>query len=170
MMKLSMGTIDRMLHKETAKKEDLATILRSIYTRYMRLFEEYLDDLDGLNHEKIAEMRKYHEETQSLIKYYYMDIPQDICTKLEEFEDKCTENLLGPSWHQHVADGYLDFCERYENRNKGEKALKAEFKKQALRAFYDTMGYIFRDGFGTDSQTARNVLSGITDLFLGKDQ
>ena len=89
---------------------------------------------------------------------------------LEEFEDKCTENLLGPSWHQHVADGYLDFCERYENRNKGEKALKAEFKKQALRAFYDAMGYIFRDGFGTDSQTARNVLSGITDLFLGKDQ
>ena len=118
----------------------------------------------------IAELRSYHEETRSLVKYYYMDIPQDICTKLEEFEDKCTENLLGPSWHQHVADGYLDFCERYENRNKGEKALKAEFKKQALRAFYDAMGYIFRDGFGTDSQTARNVLSGITDLFLGKDQ
>ena len=32
--------------------------------------------MDALNEDKIAELKKYHEETESLIKYYYMDIPR----------------------------------------------------------------------------------------------
>ena len=53
----------------------MATLLRSIYTRYMRLFEGYFADIDALNDTKIAQFRKYHEETCSLVRYYYMDIP-----------------------------------------------------------------------------------------------
>lgn len=36
-------------------------------------------------------------------------------------------------------------------------------------SFYDAMGYIFRDGFGTGSQTAEQVVSGIAGLLFGKE-
>ena len=41
MVELSNERIEQILHEETMKKEELETILRSIYTRYMRLYEKY---------------------------------------------------------------------------------------------------------------------------------
>ena len=165
MVELSNERIGQILHEETAKTEELATILRSIYTRYMRLYEKYFADIDALNNAKIAELRKYHEETGSLVRYYYMDIPQDICEGIKEFENNYSANLLGPEWHDYLFRIYQEF-------RKGCKAkdIKAEFSKQALAAFYEAMDNIFREGFGTGSQTVKNVVSGITGLLFGKEK
>ena len=83
MVELSKERVEQILHEETMKKEELETILRSIYTRYMHLFENYFADLDALNDDKVAELKKYHEETKSLVRYYYLDIPQDICMDIK---------------------------------------------------------------------------------------
>ena len=170
MVELSKERIEQILHKETTKKEDLETILRGIYTRYMRLYEKYFADIDALNDDEIAELRKYHEETRSLVKYYYMDIPQDVCSGIKEFENKYSACLLGSEWHEYLSDSYEDFKEKSKSTNKSEEYLKAEFTKQALAAFYEAMDYVFRDGFGTGSQTAKNVISGITGLLFGKEK
>ncbi len=170
MVELSKVRIGQILHKETTKKEDLETILRSIYTRYMRLYEKYFVDIDALNDDEIAELRNYHEETRSLVKYYYMDIPLDVCVGIKEFENKYSANLLGSEWHEYLFDSYEEFKKQSDSWNKSEEYLKAEFAKQALAAFYEAMDYVFRDGFGTGSQTAKNVVSGITGLLFGKDK
>ena len=170
MIELSNERIDQILHEETVKKEELATILSSVYTRYMHLYEKYFADIDALNDDEIADLNKYHEETRSLVKYYYMDIPLDICLALDEFENKYTDSLLGPDWHKFLFDHYKDFTKNNQSNNKGEEYLKTEFSKQTLKAFYETMDYIFRDGFGTGSQTAKKVLSGIAGLLFGKEQ
>ena len=174
MIELSNERLDQILHKETVKKEELGTILRSIYARYMRLYEKYFADIDALNDDMIAELKKYHEETGSLVKYYYMDIPLDICHDLREFEEKYSANLLGPEWHKYLFDTYEEFKEKIKKKNKNEEKseedLKAEFSKQALTAFYDAMGYVLRDGFGTGSQTASKVISGLTGLLFGKEK
>ena len=68
MLELSKERIAQILHEETVKKEDADTILRSVYSRYRQLYEKYLEDIDALNDDMIAEMRSYHEETRSLIK------------------------------------------------------------------------------------------------------
>lgn len=167
MIELSNETLEQILHEETPKTEELSTILRSIYTRYMRLYEKYFADIDALTDEEIAELRNYHEETGSLVKYYYLDIPQDICLAIREFEDKYSANLLGPEWHKYLSDSYQDFKKKGKNKDKSGEELKAEFTKEALKTFYDCMGYVFRDGFGTGSQTAKNVISGITGLLFG---
>ena len=83
MVELNNERIEQILHEETTKKEELETILRSIYNRYMWLYEKYFADIDALNDEKIAELTNYHEETLSLVKYYYMDIPLDICVGIK---------------------------------------------------------------------------------------
>lgn len=44
MIELSHERIEQILHEETVKKEDLDTILRGIYFRYMRLYERYFAD------------------------------------------------------------------------------------------------------------------------------
>ena len=165
MVELSNERIGQILHEETVKTEELKTILRGIYTRYMRLYEKYFSDIDALTNAKIAELRKYHEETLSLVRYYYMDIPYDICTGIKEFEDKYSANLLGPEWHDYLFRSYQEF-------RKGSKAkdIKADFSKQTLEAFYETMEYIFREGFGTGSETLNNVVSGITGLLFGKEK
>ena len=169
MVELSKERIEQILHEETMKKEELETILRSIYTRYMQLYEKYFADIDELNDDKVSELRKYHEETKSLIKYYYMDIPLDICIGIKEFENKYSAKLLGAEWHECVFDSYRDFKEKNVHRDKGETFLKAEFKSQTLAAFYDIMDYIFREGFGTGSHTAEKVVREITGLLFGKD-
>ena len=169
MVELSNERIGQILHEETTKKEESETILRGIYTRYMRLFEKYLADIDALNDEKIAEFKKYHEETRSLIKYYYMDIPQDVCTGIREFENKYSSNLLGSEWHEYLFGSYEEFKEKIRDKDKSEESLKAEFSKQTLMAFYDAMDYVFRDGFGTGSQTAKKGLSSITGLLFKKE-
>ena len=93
MVELSRKRVEQILHEETLKTEELATILRGIYTRYMRLYERYFADIDALNDEKIAELREYHGETKSLVNYYYRDIPLDICMGIDEFEEKMDELL-----------------------------------------------------------------------------
>ena len=85
------------------KTEELTTILRAVYTRYMRVFEKYFADIDALNDEVIAELNQYQEETRSLVKYYYMDIPQDVCEELEKFDDKYGDKLLGPDWQKYLS-------------------------------------------------------------------
>ena len=106
MVELSKERMEQILHEETMKKEDSDAILRGVYTRYMRLFEKYLKDIDALNDEQIAEMKQYHEETRSLVKYYYMDIPHDVCTGIREFEEKITDELLGDNWHNILFDSF----------------------------------------------------------------
>ena len=136
----------------------------------MYLYEKYFADTDALNDKKITEFRKYHEETCSLVRYYYMDIPQDICLGIREFETKYSDNLLGPEWRKYLSDACENFRKSSKTKDKSEKYYKAEFSKQAMAAFYDAMDYIFREGFGTGSQTARNVLSGISGLLFGKEK
>ena len=131
MLELSNERIEQILNEETTKTVELATLLRSIYTRYMRLFEGYFSDIDALNDARIAELRKYHEETCSLVKYYYMDIPQDVCEEIEEFNDKFSAKLLGPKWYDNLADVYEAFQD--QNWDKSEKRLKAEFRDRPWR-------------------------------------
>ena len=170
MLELSNERIEQILNEETMKTVELATLLRSIYIRYMRLFEGYFADIDALDDAKIAQWRKYHEETCSLVRYYYMDIPQGICSAIKEFENEYNSKLLGPEWHTHLFGIYEDFREEYDNWNKSEECLKTEFTKKALAAFYDAMDYVFRDGFGTGSKTVENAINGIAGLLFGKEE
>ncbi len=170
MIELSHERIDQILHEETLKREDLDTILRSIYSRYMNLYEKYFADIDALDDEKIAGMREYNEETGSLIKYYYMDIPLDICTSINEFESEYSDNLLGPGWHEYLTDAYEEFKKESDEKHKSEEDYKKAFKKQALSTFYDAMDYVFRVGFDTGSKAAESTLSRITGLLFGKEE
>ena len=167
MVGLSNERIEQILHEETAKKEELLTILRGIYTRYMRLYERYFADIDALNDDEVTALKNYHEETISLVKHYYMDIPLDICMYIEEFDNKYNAKLLGPKWHEYLFGIYEDF--RNENEDKGEEYIKAEFKKKALEDFYEAMDYVFREGFDTCSKIVDNTLNGITGLLFGKE-
>ena len=168
MLELSHERIGCILEEETPKTEEMTTILRAIYTRYMVLYEKYFADIDALDSDRIAELKKYHEETQSLIKYYYMDIPQDICRGLNEFEEKSSSLLLGPNWHQYLFKSYDDFKEENGIYGIKDKEFKTEYAKSVLKAFYETMNHIFRDGFGTGTKTVEKMVSGISSLLFGK--
>ena len=168
MVELSNERIKQMLEEETKETEDLTTILRAIYTRYMNLYERYFSDLDALNDDKIAEYKKYHEETKSLIKYYYMDIPQDVCAAINEFEEKAGDKLLGREWKKTLYDAYTEFREKCKVKDQSDEYYQEAFKKEALKAFYDTMDSVFRDGFGTGSQTAKDMFDGISGMLFGK--
>ncbi len=168
MLELSKERISQILHEETAAKEEQSTILRGVYTRYMRLYEKYFADIHALNDEAVAELNKYHEETRSLIRYYYMDIPLETCMQLEEFDSKYGSKLLGSGWHDHLFAIYDEFKGSCENKEKKEEDVRAEFKKQALEAFYDVMDYIFRDDFGTGSQTAKDIVNNLKDMLFGE--
>ena len=170
MIELNNERMQQILHDETAKTEDLTTILRGIYTRYMNLYERYFADFDALNDDKVAEFGKYHEETRSLIKYYYLDIPQDICSGIKEFEEKVSDKLLGREWKKNLYDVYDEFREKCKVRNRSDEYYQTEFAKQALKEFYEAMEYIFRDGFGPDSQTAKDIFGGISGLLFGKKE
>ena len=165
MLELSNARIDQILHQETPKTEELRTILRSIYTRYMHLYETYFANLDALDDVEIAKLRAYHEETKSLIKHYAMDIPLDVCRGLREFEKRYDAKLLGPEWQSYLLDNF----EEFKKKNTGsEEELKREFSKEVMDAFYDLMDYVFRAGFGTGSQTMEDIVNGLTGLLFGK--
>ena len=169
MVELSKERIGQILNEETAKKEETDTILRSIYTRYMRLYEQYFADIDALNDERIAGLREHHEETRSLVRYYYMDIPMDICSGIEEFEKQYVDGLLGPEWQKYLSGKYKEFKEQNGDRNKDEDHLKAEFAKKTLADFYESMDFIFRDGFGTGSKTEKGIVDIIKGFLFGKE-
>ena len=48
-----------------------------------------------------------------------------------------------------------------------EDYYKGAFKKYALKEFYEVMENIFRDGFGSESEKAKNIFSGIKSLIFG---
>ena len=144
MVELSLERIDEMLHKETLKKEETTTILRCVFSRYMQLYERYLADIDALNDEMIAELKAYHEETRSLCRYYYMDIPLEICSDLYDYDEEYTKKLLGPDWKKYISDSFEEFKTENKGKIKPEE-MKAEFQDQNLNAFYLSMDEIFRD-------------------------
>ena len=168
MVELSQERIDEILKKETVKKEDADTILRSVYIRYMRLFERYFVDINALNDEVIDELRNYHEETKSLVKYFFMDIPQDACDGIREFEKKYIADILGPYWQEHLMEAYREFRMTKSFRDKSEEHYREEFSKEVLDNFYSAMDYVFRDSFGTESKTASETASGIAGLLFGE--
>ena len=168
MVELSSERVEEILHKETMKTEELTTILRGVYTRYMRLFEKYFADIDALNDEEIAKLKKYHEETISLVKYYYLDISLDIIVGLNEIDEKYCTKLLGPDWHKYLFDDYKEYKAEKKDGNKGEECIKKEYSERSISAFYDVMDYIFRDGFGTSSKTFESVTSGIAGMLFGE--
>ena len=168
MIELSNERIEQMLEEETKKTEDQTPILRAVYTRYMNLYERYFAEPEALNDDKIAEYKKYHEETKSLIKYYYMDIPQDVCAAINEFEEKAGDKLLGREWKKTLYDAYTEFREKYKVKDRSDEYYQEAFKKEALKAFYDAMDSVFRSGFGTGSETVQEVIGGITGLLFGK--
>ena len=53
LFELRKERLEQLLHEETTKKEELGTILRSIYTRYMHLYEAYYADTDALKEDTI---------------------------------------------------------------------------------------------------------------------
>jgi len=168
MVQLTNERIDQMLHEETVKKEEQSTILRSIYTRYMRLYEDYFSDIEALNDEKIEEFKKYNEETISLIKYYYLDIPLDICEDLLAFEKEYGIQLLGPNWHKYVFEAYKEYAEDHDELKKAD--IMKTFREHALDNFYSSMDYIFRGSFGTESKASESAVSMIKGLFFDNDK
>lgn len=167
MVELKNERIEEILHKETPKKEEAEAILRTVYTRYMQLYEKYFADPDALNDEDIRGMKEYHEETRSLMKYYYMDIDLDICESLKEFDKNYTDKLLGSEWRKFLDHHYEEFKNEEECDDKSEEALRAEFRDKMLDDFYDVMDYTVRDGFKTGSKTAEEMGSGLAGLLFG---
>ena len=185
MAKIDFSTIEG--YEEMTAEEKLAAlegfeIPEPDYTGYVKkeLFDKASSEIAGY---KKKEFERMTEEEAAKAKAEEERAAMQ--ARLEELErdkviNEYTAQFLGIGYDKDLAKETAEALQKgdmntvFLNQTKfataREKALKAEFKKQALRAFYDAMGYIFRDGFGTDSQTARNVLSGITDLFLGKDQ
>ena len=141
-------------------------------TEFAAVFAELMAAVVGsifmvaLNDDKIAEFNKYHEETKSLIKYYYMDIPLDICTALFEFDKQYSEKLLGSNWQRYLFDSLKKY--KSDRGDKSKEGLKADFEEKILTAFYETMDYIFRDGFGTYSESTKKVEDGLVDLLFGE--
>ena len=95
-----------------------------------------------------------------------MDIPLDICTSLIEFDKKYSAKLLGSRWQRFLFDCFNEF--KSENGDKSEECLEADFEDKILTAFYETMDYIFRDGFGTGSEFAKGIKEGLADLLFGE--
>ena len=130
MIELSKERIEKILYEETAKTEQLTTILRSIYARYLRMYEKYFSDIDALNDNTISELRNYNEETKSLIRYYYLDIPQDIFDGIKEIENSSVANLLGPKWRKYLSSSYAAFKEEHSDEYKGEKSLRRRLQSK----------------------------------------
>ena len=65
-----------------------------------------------------------------------------------------------------------DSFEEFKTENKGKikpEEMKAEFQDQNLNAFYLSMDEIFRDDFGTGSETAKKATSWFSGLLFGKE-
>ena len=97
---------------------------------------------------------------------YYLDIPQEVCEDLEEFDSEYNESLLGADWHEYLFDRYEEFKENSESEDKSEEDLKAEFSKQTLLDFYVSMDYIFSESMGTNDKTSKKVVNGVAGLLF----
>ena len=170
MVELNNERVKEILHKETPETEELTTILRGVYVRYMRLYENYFTDIDALDDDKIAELKAYSEETRSLIQHYYMDIPFDICTGLFEFDEEYIAKLLGSDRHQYLLDGFSYYKSVCKDKNKSEEDFKAEYIKQVLTSFYKTMDSIFRESFGTKSESFEQTANWLKNLLFGEQK
>jgi hypothetical protein len=170
MLELSKERIEKILHEESPAKEDQDVILRAIYNRYMDLYERYFADIDALNDEKIAEFRAYHEETKSLFKYYYVDIPLDVCDGLRKFYKESDCKFLGPKWHNELTELYDDFKNTNTDITISDEELKKKFSEKTLGDFYKSMDYIFRDSFGTESEADKVQVSWFRRIFFGEKE
>ena len=168
MNELKKERIEEILHEETLKTEDQKTLMRAVYSRYMHLYEEYFSDIDKLNDKKIAQLKKYHEETESFMKCYYIDIPYDVCATLKEFDHQYTDKLLGTDWQKYLSDEYTQF--KAKNKNKSEEENKAAFVRLKLDDFYAVIDTAFRESFGTDSRTIERTVNWFKGLFSGSNK
>ncbi len=98
-----------------------------------------------------------------------MDIPQDICTRINEFDTEYSDKLLGPEWQEFLFCNYEEFREKSQDEEKNEELFKAKFSKQVLAYFYDAMNYVFRDGFNTGSKTIEKAKGWVAGLLFGKE-
>ena len=170
MVEISKERVEKILHDETPKDETLKTILRGIYLRYARLYEEYFADIEALNGQKIAKLRQDHEEVRGLIKSYFLDIPYNVCLEIKEFDEEYTDKLLGTDWHRYLFDNYAKFKANSDIKNKNKELLKAEFSKQAMSGFYRIMENIFRESFGTHDKTAEKTREWLVGLLFGEKE
>ena len=134
MVELSNERIEQMLHEEIENDVDRDEVLRSIYSRYIQLYERYFADVDALDDDAVAALREYHEETRSLIKLYYMDIPQDTCTQLKEFDEQYIEKLLGPGWHEYLFGGKRDIKKKAGTITKVRNIIKRGMRKKPKKS------------------------------------
>lgn len=167
MIQLSNERAEQIIQEETKKTQPLPQLLRAIYTRYMNLYEDYIANMFDLTSEKVAEYKKQNDETICLVRYYFMDIPQDVCEGIFDFEEKVGDKLLGPEWKTNLYDAYEEFKDKSDEWDMTEDYYKGAFKKYALKEFYEVMENIFRDGFSTHSERAKNIFSGIKSLIFG---
>ncbi len=167
MIQISNERAEQIIQEETKKTQPLPQLLRAIYTRYMNLYEDYIANIYDLTSEKIAAYKKQNDETIALVRYYYMDIPQDVCAGILVFEEKVGEKLLGPEWKTNLYDAYDEFKDNCNEWDMTEDYYKGAFKKYALKEFYEVMENIFRDGFGSESESSKNIFSGIKSLIFG---
>ena len=100
----------------------------------MRLYEKYFADIDALTDETVAGLKAYHEETRSLVKYYNMDIPQDVCKCLNAFDSAYSDPYRPAGLHPRSDGSALrpDLAEEVPGRDprSGSSAKKA-IKNQA---------------------------------------
>ena len=170
MIELSYDQVDQIMHKDTPRSEDLPLILRSIYLRYLHLFETYFADIDALDDDKIIELKKYHEETRSLIKIFYLDIPMDVFYALGSVDEDDVSKMLSTELKQYVFDSFRNFMLENRDESKSKERFKLEFAQKNLTDFYSSMDTVFRGAFGTTSKTTENAVGWIGKLLFGEDK
>ena len=89
---------------------------------------------------------------------------------LYDYDEEYTKKLIGPDWKKYIADSFKEFKAENRDKFKSEELMKAEFQEQNLNAFYVSMDEIFRDGFGTGSETAKKATNWFAGLLFGKDE
>ena len=69
-----------------------------------------------------------------------------------------------------MEERYDEFKQKSRDQSKGDDYYKSEVTQQTLIALYDAKDYMCGDGFGTDSETTRKVVSGIKGLLFGNQK
>ena len=99
MMELSNERVAQIMNEETLQTVELPTLLRSIYSRYMRLYEQYFEDIDALNEEKLAEYLAFSIIPYSIEAYGVSPYnASDRLGKYAGFSGKCVYKDLLMEW------------------------------------------------------------------------